>query len=898
MTMDLLSDLNPQQRKAVTTGPGPALVLAGPGSGKTRVLTHRLAYLAREMGVPPYRIMAVTFTNKAAREMRSRVEALLGGGVRGLSVGTFHAICARFLRREAEHLPVTRDFVIYDESDQRALVKQALRDLNLDEKKLSPAALLGAIGKAKNELIGPEEYQSTTYFHEVAGRVYARYQSLLIQNNALDFDDLLMGVVQLFRAQPEMLAKYQRQYEHILVDEFQDTNTAQYTLVKHLSSSHRNIFVVGDPDQCFPAGTLIRTPQGQKPIETLQAGELVLAASGRGSTLAAKVSHIGKRPFAGSLVQVVTSSGASFRATPNHIVFARLGLKSGLHYVYIMYRKDKGYRVGIASHARSDGVKPDLQMGLRVRSNQENADKIWVLKVCHTREEAYYWESLYAFKYGIPTTVFHVRGRRMRMAQEQIDQLYREIDTADNARQLFADLEMDFNYPHYTPQGTYRNVVNLRYFGDGRIAAQSPWHAHRVDLWSSDLELADKLETSGYNPRIRSRNNWRIGLNRLHYDDIQLAAQKLSAAAGNAEIVTGAFLTRNGRSPLAPRFNLLPASHLHPTMLVAIEKDGAIIEDEIVEVSRVDCREEVYDLEVDNLHNYIAGEIVVHNSVYRWRGADYRNVRRFQNDFPDALTILLERNYRSTQTILDAAMAVIDRNPDRTRKTLFTERGDGLKVFGHEAYDEAEEAGFVVDTIASLTAIDRARPGDCAVMYRTNAQSRALEEAFLRANLPYKLVGAQRFYGRREIKDLISYLRLTHNPADSVSAARVLNVPPRGIGAKTQEALAATATETGMGWGEALLELVGEGRESPLAGRFGGRAGAALSGFGEMLGGWVAAREGESVLELMDRILADTRYRQYIDDGTEECAGWRWSSGRSAWRNFWRNWRWSPIRTP
>src|SRR3990172_4520941 len=220
--MDILNGLNPQQTQAVTAPPGPTLVLAGPGSGKTRVLTHRIAYLVGQLGVPPHKIMAVTFTNRAAHEMKSRVETLLAGNLRGLSIGTFHSLCARFLRREAAHLPVTADFVIFDESDQLALVKQVVKDLNLNHKQYQPQKLLNRISAAKNELVGPEAYAASTYFAEITKRVYARYQHALTANNALDFDDLLMRVAQLFDEHPEVLTKYQRYYEHILVDEWQD----------------------------------------------------------------------------------------------------------------------------------------------------------------------------------------------------------------------------------------------------------------------------------------------------------------------------------------------------------------------------------------------------------------------------------------------------------------------------------------------------------------------------------------------------------------------------------------------------------------------------------------------------------------------------------------------------
>ncbi|MBN1966357.1 MAG: UvrD-helicase domain-containing protein, partial [Anaerolineae bacterium] len=225
----ILHGLNEAQRRAVTAGDGPHLILAGPGSGKTRVLTHRVAFLIQEMGVHPYRIMAVTFTNKAAREMKARAERLLaaqGAAVSGLIIGTFHATCARFLRIEAEHTAYTRDYAIFDTRDQLAAVKQAALELNVDIKRFNPRSLLNAISSAKNDLQGPEVYADrvTTYFGEVAGRVYFRYQEILRTSNALDFDDLLMQTVLLFKDHPDVAEKYQGRIAHLLVDEFQDTN--------------------------------------------------------------------------------------------------------------------------------------------------------------------------------------------------------------------------------------------------------------------------------------------------------------------------------------------------------------------------------------------------------------------------------------------------------------------------------------------------------------------------------------------------------------------------------------------------------------------------------------------------------------------------------------------------
>lgn len=519
--MDFLEQLNPEQRQAVSAGNGPVLVLAGPGSGKTRVLTQRIAYLIAYEGVRPYQILAVTFTNKAAREMEARVDDLLGDQtLQGMMLGTFHSTCARILRREADLLPVEANYVIFDADDQVRLTKSIIRELNLNDKLYRPRSVHAAISNAKNELIGADDYPTSTYRDEVVKRVYVEYQKRLIASNAVDFDDLLVYTARLLEDNPDVREKYAQRFKHVLVDEFQDTNIAQYTLIKHLASVHKNIFVVGDPDQ----------------------------------------------------------------------------------------------------------------------------------------------------------------------------------------------------------------------------------------------------------------------------------------------------------------------------------------------------------------------------SIYRWRGADWRNVQRFEQDFPDAQVILLEQNYRSQQTILDAAMAVINRARNRRRKQLFTERGQGEKLFYYEAPDDYAEASFIVDTITQLVASEQFEPGECAVMYRTNAQSRLLEEAFLQARLPYRLVGAQRFYGRREVKDMMAFLRLAYNANDEASLTRIINVPTRGIGAKTITSLYTAARALGITPGAMVLDLA-RGSDSPYWEKFSNRAAISLANFGAYLANWRAAAilslsKGASVLtvtELFDRIASDIGYKEYLDDGTEEGAE-RWEN--------------------
>jgi DNA helicase II / ATP-dependent DNA helicase PcrA len=510
--MDLLSALNPQQKEAVAASPGPILVLAGPGSGKTRVLTHRIAYLIGTLGVQPYNILAVTFTNKAAREMQTRVENLLEGKTQGIWLGTFHAICARILRREADYLPVSSNFVIFDSDDQEVLVKRAIKELNLNEKLYKPASIHSAISKAKNDLFRSAEFQTNTYRDEVIKRVYEKYQALLVSNNAVDFDDLLLYAAKLLDEDPMVRQKYARRFEQVLVDEFQDTNQAQYILLRHLASYHNNIFVVGDEDQ----------------------------------------------------------------------------------------------------------------------------------------------------------------------------------------------------------------------------------------------------------------------------------------------------------------------------------------------------------------------------SIYRWRGADYRNVLRFEQDYPQTLKILLEQNYRSTQTVLDAARAVIDHNPNRTPKHLFSDRGTGDKIVLYEAIDDHAEAAYVVDTIAQAIGSRQRQGGDFAIMYRTNAQSRLLEEAFLHSGLPYRLVGAQRFYGRREVKDAIAYLRLIHNTDDEVSLGRVINLPPRGIGDKTLLTLQLRSRQVNLSPGKILLDLA-KGSDSPHWETFSGRGAIVLNDFSQMLQTWVTKKDELTLPMLFDQLMEDIGYHQYIDDQSEE--------GQDRWAN-------------
>ncbi|GMO01424.1 DNA helicase PcrA [Parageobacillus thermoglucosidasius] len=490
----LLANLNEQQQAAVKTTEGPLLIMAGAGSGKTRVLTHRIAYLLAEKQVAPWNILAITFTNKAAREMKERVQALLGGAAEEIWISTFHSMCVRILRRDIDRIGIDRNFSILDTTDQLSVLKNILKEKNIDPKKFDPRSILGTISSAKNELLSPEKFakKAGNYYEKIVSDVYEEYQKRLLRNHALDFDDLIMTTIQLFERVPEVLEHYQYKFQYIHIDEYQDTNRAQYMLVKMLASRFQNICVVGDADQ----------------------------------------------------------------------------------------------------------------------------------------------------------------------------------------------------------------------------------------------------------------------------------------------------------------------------------------------------------------------------SIYRWRGADIQNILSFEKDYPNAKVILLEQNYRSTKRILQAANEVIENNVNRKPKKLWTENPEGQKIVYYEAMNEADEAQFVAGKIKEYVESGKRRYSDFAVLYRTNAQSRVMEEVLLKSNIPYQIVGGLKFYDRKEIKDILAYLRVIANPNDDISLLRIINVPKRGIGASTLDKIVNYASENELSVFEALGELEHIGLSARIA--------ASLLEFRRMLEQWGQLQEYVSVTELVEEVLDKSGYREML----------------------------------
>lgn len=495
----IFDTLNDRQCEAVKHTEGPLLITAGAGSGKTKVLTCRIAHLL-ELGVAPYRILAITFTNKAAKEMKERVTNLVGAQADSIWLSTFHSFCAKLLRFEVDGFHgYTRNFTIYDSSDQLVLVKDCLKKLNLDDKQFMPRSVLGTISSAKNVLMDAKAFaaKASDFYEQKVADVYALYQEKLRENNAVDFDDLLFLAVRLLQEKEDVREKYQSRFQYILVDEYQDTNHAQYALTKILAARWRNICVVGDADQ----------------------------------------------------------------------------------------------------------------------------------------------------------------------------------------------------------------------------------------------------------------------------------------------------------------------------------------------------------------------------SIYAWRGADIRNIIDFTRDYPDAASIKLEQNYRSTKTILHAANAVIDNNESRPKKTLWTENPAGNKIIHYQAQTEHDEADYIAGVIYNRHEISHEPYGDMAILFRTNAQSRVLEEKLMRYAIPYTMVGGTKFYDRKEIKDVLAYLRLLYNPEDSLSLTRIINVPKRNIGATTMEHVAAYAEEQGI----SLFEALSSTDEIPVT----KRARTSLENFAAMIFDLLNDIEGKDVLSLIETVIKETGYGDMLDKEAE-----------------------------
>ena len=795
----LLEGLNEPQREAVQHGEGPLLILAGAGSGKTAVLTRRIAYLVQTKAARAGEILAITFTNKAAQEMRERVGTLVGRFSRAMWVLTFHSACVRMLRAEGERLGYTRGFTIYDEADSLRLIKQCMDELDVDPKRFAPRAIKRQISDAKNQLIDAEAYRIKvgSFFEQTAADVYEMYEQRAHSMNAMDFDDILFRCVNLFELFPEVLQKYQQQFRWILVDEYQDTNRAQYRWLELLAGEHRNLCVVGDPDQCLVEGTLVTMGDGTKrAIEDIRAGDEVLSCFGSGDFRPARVSRVHRSSKAEG-VAITTRGGREVISTPEHVHFAgyRLGLTPQLHMTYLMYRAGTGFRVGV-TRVYTKAQKAPI-VGLQLRANHERADAAWVISEHESDAEARLAETQLSLHYQLPVLPFKAKNEKSANGlvcdQELIDEVFASVDTETGGLRLLADHGLSMDFPHFTP-GTregYRRNVTVTLCGDRR--GKTPMHT--VTIGGRSLDAKAALESIGLNvrPAKKGSSSWRY---ESCFSDFERAIEIIERIRTVLPVAVkpAARLGKNGDGvTLKNTLAFMPAGSIRPGMAMFTDEGGY---DVVERVQRVPLDAPVFDLDVEPTHNFVAGGVVTHNSIYAFRGADIRNVLEFEDDFSDARVIRLEQNYRSTQTILSAADAVVANNRARMPKTLWTDLGAGDPVHVRELEDEHAEARFVVNEIERIVDEGGSRD-EVAVFYRTNAQSRVLEDMLTRYKLPYQVIGGTKFYERAEIKDAMAYLTLLVNPQDVVAFQRVVNSPRRGIGDTSQARIVGYANTIG-----------------------------------------------------------------------------------------------------
>jgi DNA helicase II / ATP-dependent DNA helicase PcrA len=816
----VLEGLNPVQREAASAPDGPIVVIAGAGSGKTRVLTHRIAFLIAEQRVSPFGLAAITFTNKAAGEMKTRVAELVGPVAQRMWVSTFHSMCSRILRREAPVLGYRSSFSIYDQADAVRLVDYVRRDLDLDPKRFPPRRLHGAISALKNELVSWEQAADRAFTppEKRVADVYREYQRRLLEASALDFDDLLVQTVRLFRDHADARERWSSRFRHVLVDEFQDTNVAQWELVRMLTEEHRNVMVVGDQDQCLVEGTRITMGDGSvRPIEAVQPGDLVRSCYGSGDFRPARVLRT-HRAESTRGIAITTRSGRRIVSTEDHVHFAGfvVGRTPQLHLTYMMWKDGLGFRVGTSrTYTRS---KVDTVFGPLRRCTQEHADAMWVVSVHDSEAESRYAEAALAARYGLPTLPFVARaGVRSGPAslvgnQELIDRLFAELDTDKGGLRLLADHGLDFQHPHHMPasnarpsRGKPRRRVSVVLCGDRRGSAPM----HRISLFGYDDEGRAALESVGLSvrPARKGSRGWRF---ETCSADMAVVDETVRRIASVLEISVRpiARLAANDRNTLTNSLPFLPASSVRRGM-VMVDDRGRF--DVVTDVEAIDLDVPVYDLDVERTHNFVAEGLVTHNSIYKFRGADFRNLLRFEEVFPEATIIVMEQNYRSSQRILDAANAVIANNAARRPKHLWTEQVGGELITRYHAEDEHDEAAFVVHEIGRLVDTEHHRFGDVAVFYRTNAQSRVIEETLVRAGVPYRVVGGVKFYDRREVKDVLAYLRALVNPDDEVSWRRVVNTPKRGVGDTSVNKVSAYAQGAGITFRDALSRAVAAG---------------------------------------------------------------------------------------
>ncbi|MEA3344626.1 MAG: UvrD-helicase domain-containing protein [Patescibacteria group bacterium] len=802
--MDTKKELNQEQRQAITFEQGPLLIIAGAGTGKTAVITERIAYLIKNNKAKAEEILALTFTDKAAGEMEERVDGLLDYGYMDLWISTFHSFCERILKEYGLDIGLSTDFKLLDQTSTWLFVKQNLdkfqfnyyKPLGMQTKFIS--ALISHFSRCKDQNISPEDYleysdklktnltdlpesQETERIKEVAN-AYHIYQKLLLENNFLDFGDLINYTLQLFQKRPLILKKYREKFKYILIDEFQDTNWAQYELAKILAAPKNNLTVCSDDDQCLPPNALISTDKGRKRIDQIKVNDLVVTAVGKGHLSYAKVRRTFSKRKKTNLLTFKTKKGYTLQVTDNHKMFCftpRVSNKK-YHYIYLMKRDNLGWRLGTTN---------DLATRLRL---ERSADRILAIKSCKKEEEVRFYETLYSLKYGIPTNCFKERDGVM-IKGDWVTKLYKEIDVEKGVMRLAKDLNIDLNAHHYSlgavTRGSSKRIkINLnickRNYRSKHAKSNfliNPLVYHQVTLETSNKKTIRKLKLSGFKLN-KTKKGYKLQIKDKDIKKIGKVARDLQRLTGG--ILECGFVV--GKTNIVSQKALvIPARNILPGLCLPVVIGKEVIYDEVKEVVKKNKNLVVYDLEIEQTHNFVANGIVVHNSVYKFRGASFNNIIQFKKDFPKAKEISLIKNYRSAQNILDLSYKFIQaNNPNRLeyiskvdKKLIASKKEQGIIEYLHFK-DSDEEAQEVINKIAEILEKDtESNFSDFAILIRANQTANSFIGALIRAGFPYQFLASEGLYSKPIILDIISYFKILDNNEESSSVYRILNMP-------------------------------------------------------------------------------------------------------------------------